>query len=280
MWRPPPAPPRDEPTGSPPLRVLPVDGSGPEDVVVDEAGRVVTGLADGRVVRLDSGSGRVNVLAAEFAGEPLRFCNNAAVGADGTIWFTDSSRRFGIEHWRADLLEHSGTGRLLRRDPSGAVDVALDGLQMANGVALAADGAWVAVAETGAYRVTRLWVTGPAAGSVDVLVDLPAFPDNLSTGPTGLIWIALASPRNALLDRLHRAPPVLRRALWALPVGLQPQPVRTAWALAVDGAGRTVHDLRTGGPDYSFVTGVRELDGRLWLSSLTGTALAVLDLPG
>jgi sugar lactone lactonase YvrE len=197
------------------------------------------------------------------------------------VYFSDSSRRFGINHWRGDILEHSGTGRLLRRDPGGAVEVLLDGLQFANGVALGPGESFVTVAESGAYRLTRLWLAGERAGQHDVLVDnLPGFPDNLAAGSSGLIWVALGAPRNPLLDRLHRLPPVLRRAVWALPERLQPQPVRTLWVLAVDATGSVVHDLQGPGDRYAFVTGVREHGGRLYLGSLTQHAVAVLDLSG
>jgi sugar lactone lactonase YvrE len=321
VWRPPAIPDRARARAGPlPLLRLEVDGLAPEDVVVDEAGRVVTGVDDGRLLRVGAdgrvevvadtggrplgiellGDGRllvcdahrgllavdpatsaVEVLVDRVAGEPMRFCNNAAVAADGTVYFSDSSRRFGIDHWRADLLEHSGTGRLLRRDPGGAVEVLLDGLQFANGVALAADGSFVAVAETGAYRLTRLWLQGERAGRTDLLADnLPGFPDNLSTGPGGLLWVALGSPRNPLLDRLHRRHPALRRAVWALPERLQPKPVRSLWVLAVDAGGAVVHDLQGPGDDYTMVTGVREHGGRLYLGSLAERAVAVLDLPG
>jgi sugar lactone lactonase YvrE len=204
-----------------------------------------------------------------------------AVAPDGTVYFSDSSRRFGIDHWRADLLEHSGTGRLLRRDPGGAVELLLDGLQFANGVALGPGESFVTVAESGAYRLTRLWLAGERAGQRDVLVDnLPGFPDNLAAGSSGLTWVALGAPRNPLLDRLHRLPPLLRRAVWALPERLQPQPVRTLWVLAVDATGSVVHDLQGPGDRYTFVTGVREHGGRLYLGSLTQHAIAVLDLSG
>jgi sugar lactone lactonase YvrE len=271
--------------------VLRVGTDGRVEVVADTGGRPlgIELLGDGRLLVCDARRGllavdpaasAVEVLVDRVAGEPMRFCNNAAVAADGTVYFTDSSRRFGIDHWRADLLEHSGTGRLLRRDPGGAVEVLLDGLQFANGVALAADESFVAVAETGAYRLTRLWLTGGGAGRTDVLVEnLPGFPDNLSCGPTGLIWIALGSPRNPLLDRLHRLHPALRRGVWTLPERLQPKPVRTLWVQAVDAGGAVVHDLQGPGDRYTMVTGVREHQGRLYLGSLAERAVAVLDLP-
>lgn len=306
----------------PPLTVLPVPGVGPEDATVDTHGRLVSGVADGRILRWGAGNGapetiadtggrplgiellpdgrlvvcdarrgllRVNpdtadveVLCDQVGGKRMVFCNNAAVASDGTILFTDSSTRFGIDHWQADLIEHSGTGRLLRRVPDGGVSVVLDGLQFANGVALAPDESFVAVAETGAYKLQRLWLSGARAGSVDVLIDnLPGFPDNISTGSDGLIWITIGSGRNAILDRLHSLPPVLRRLVWAMPERFHPAPVPTVWVMAVDLQGGLVHDLQApGDAAFSLVTGVREVGGRVYLGSLTSPAAAYFDLVG
>jgi sugar lactone lactonase YvrE len=299
------------------LSVISVPGFGPEDVVVDDTGGIFTGLADGRILRIseegrsittvanthgrplgielmpdgrllicdarrglltvEPRGGTVSALVSEVDGAPLRFCNNAAVARDGTIYFSDSSRRFGIDHWRAEVMEHSGTGRLIRLSPDGKVEVVLDGLEFANGVALAADESFVCVAETGAYRVRRYWLQGPNAGKTEVLIDqLGGFPDNMSTGSDGLIWIALASPRNKLLDFLHPRAPLLRRLAWALPDALQPQPVRLVWLLGVDAGGQVVHDISYPGHSYHMVTGVRELSGVLYLGSLEESAIAIL----
>ena len=326
VWPPAPAPTRARQPRSavamPPVRLRDVLGTGPEDVAVDAAGTVFTGLADGRLIRLaadglsaevvadtggrplgvevdgdggllvcdasrgllrvDPGAGRVEVLVAAGAlvgGAPLRVCNNAALAADGTIYFSDSSQRFSLEHWKADLLEHSGTGRLLRRDPAGHTSVVVDHLHFANGVALATDESFVVVAETGAYRLTRLWLTGERAGTVDRLMDnMPAFPDNLAVGSDGLTWIAMGSPRSTLLDALSPRHPVLRRAVWALPEALQPKPADTAWVQAIDASGRVVHDFQASVPGFSMVTGVREHGGTVWMGSLRGEVVAAFDL--
>ena len=92
------------------------------------------------------------------------FCNNAAVAANGDIWFSDSSTVHPIERWKADLVENTETGRLLRRRADGTVEVHVDGLAFANGVALAADESYVCVAETGRRTVVRLWLTGSGPG--------------------------------------------------------------------------------------------------------------------
>ena len=134
------------------------------------------------------------------------------------------------------------------------------------------------VAETGAYRLRRVWLTGDRAGHDEVLLDnLPGIPDNISSGAGGLIWVALPSPRDPRLDLLHPRHPALRRLAWALPQRLLPEQ-RTVWTIAVDGTGTVVHDLQDQVPGYHMVTGVREHAGRLYLGSLAEHAIAVVDL--
>jgi sugar lactone lactonase YvrE len=319
VWQPPPARVRtaDSAIGRYKLDVISVPGTGPEDVVLDREGRILTGLADGRILRIsdngrridtvanthgrplgiellpdarllvcdaklgllrvDPESGQVEPLLNAIGGSPMRFCNNAAVASDGTIYFSDSSRRFGIDHWRAELFEHSGTGRLVRLAPDGKVDVLIDGLEFANGVALAQDETFVCVAETGAYRVQRYWLKGARAGQRELLLDnLGGFPDNISTGTDGLIWVTQASIRNKLLDFLHPRWPGLRKLAWAIPEALQPEPARVVWVLGVDSAGNVVHDISYPGHAYHMVTGVREVEGVLYLGSLVESAIAIL----
>ena len=213
----------------------------------------------------------------------MRFCNNAAVAADGTIWFSDSSRHYGIEEWKDDFVQDTHTGRLVRRDPDGTVTVVLDGLAFANGVALAADESYVAVAECRGRTVVRLWLTGPRAGERDHLVtDLPGYPDNISRGSDGLIWVTIGEPgrrarRAARLGAAGAAQGWSRGS----PRRLQPAPKRTIRVQAYDDDGRLVHDvdLAEHGPGFHMVTGVREHDGRVWLGSLHEPAVAVHDLP-
>jgi sugar lactone lactonase YvrE len=304
-----------------PLRRLELPAAGPEDVVLDEQGRVLAGLADGRVVRVDPATGivetiaqtggrplgleveadgnilvcdsvrgllrvrtddhSVEVLVGAIDGVPLNFASNVVATGDGTIYYSASSRDFDLEHYTGDLLEHAGTGRLFRRNPSGEVETLLDGLYFANGVALAPDGSSIVVAQTGGYCLTRYWLTGPRAGTSDTLVDnLPGFPDNISRGSDGLIWVSIPSPRNPLLDRLLAWPRFLRQLLWLLPSWVQPKPERVVWVLGVGLDGRIVHDLQAPGTDYSMVTSVWERGGTLYLGSLHESAIAVCSVPG
>lgn len=298
--------------------VWPIPGAGPEDVVVDDDGVAYVGVVDGSILAIDGDGDRIRRvtrtggrplgielladgrllvcdadkgllavdptdgttegLVTEVDGVPMRFCNNAAVAADGTIWFTDTSTRFGIHHYEGDLLEHSGTGRLFRRDPDGTLETVLDGLFFANGVALAADESFLLVAETGMYRLTRLWLTGDRAGQRDTFVELPGFPDNLSTGPTGTFWCALASDRNKLVDTLAPKPPILRRIAWAAPDALQPGPAPMAIVVGLDEEATVTHNLQWHHGPFTVATGAREHDGHLYVGSLVAASVLRLRL--
>ena len=299
--------------------LLPV-GEAPEDVLVDDAGRVYTGLDDGRIVRVDGpgaavrtvatvpgrplgleflgpdelvvcasdagllavslDGGRVRTLTDQVGGRPLLACNNAAVALDGTVYFSDSSTRYPVPRWRTDLIRRTATGRLLRRAPDGEVTELLGGLEFANGVALSADGTFVAVAETGTGRLHRVWLTGERAGEPELFVDgLDGYPDNIALGSDGLIWIAVPSPRSALLTRLHRLPPAVRAVVGALPDRMAPRPGAVVSAVAVDDSGRVVRELRGEIDGFRMLTGVREAGGRLWFGSLEGSVVATVPAP-
>jgi sugar lactone lactonase YvrE len=299
--------------------VIPLPGSGPEDVAVDRSGNVYTGTREGYVLRIspdgrtvdrvaqtggrplgievhpegwlvvcdahrgllriDPATGDITALVTAVSGRPLRFTNNCAVGNDGTIYFSDSSLYFGLDEFKGDILSHTGSGRVLRRSPDGEVSIVLDGLDFANGVALAEDESFLLVAETGGYRITRLELTGPQAGQRSVIMDnLPGLPDNMSTGSNGVFWVALPSERNALLDKLLPRTRLLRSFVWAMPDRLQPDANRITWVVAIDGEGEVVHNLQGAGDHFHYVTGVREHAGSLYLGSLVEPGIAVISL--
>ncbi|MGZ4450889.1 MAG: SMP-30/gluconolactonase/LRE family protein [Nocardioides sp.] len=251
----------------------------PLGIEIDLDGRLLVCDARRGLLRVETGSGAIEQVTDRLGGAPMMFCNNAAIASDGTVWFSDSSTRFGIDHWKDDLVQDTRTGRLARLAPDGTLEVVLDGLAFANGVALAADESWVAVAETAARTVVRRWLTGPRAGTRELLAsDLPGYPDNIARGSDGLLWVSIASPRDPVLERLQAGPRWVRRQVTRIPEALQPKPKRTVRVQAYDDAGALVHDVDVDTPDYHLVTGVREHEGRVWLGSLEEPAVAVIDL--
>ncbi|MBT2420248.1 strictosidine synthase family protein [Streptomyces sp. ISL-22] len=316
----------NRPTALVPRHYVAIGGRGPEDVIADARGRVLTGVEDGRILRLDgladSGEARVEVLAEtrgrplgldllpdnallvcdaqrgllrvdladgtadvladSAAGERLRFCSNVVALPDGSVCFTVSSSRHPLEYWLADLVEHTATGRLLRLAPgSDTPTVLLDGLQFANGLAASADGSFLVVAETSAYRLTRYWLTGPRAGQSEPFAEnLPGMPDNLWRGtPDGPIWVALAGPRVPPLDLLHRAAPAVRRSAARVAVHAPFRPTGTIGVLAFDDTGTVVHHLARRHSGFRMVTSVCETGGRLILGSLWERGVAVCEAP-
>ncbi|MET7903210.1 SMP-30/gluconolactonase/LRE family protein [Streptomyces sp. NPDC005355] len=232
------------------------------------------------LLRVDPRGGAVRVLADEVDGVPLRFCSNVATAADGTVYFTVSSRRYALEDWLGDILERTGTGQLLRLRPDGEPEVLRDGLQFANGVALAPDESFVAVAESGARRISRYWLTGPRTGKDDTLIpDLPGYPDNLSRGADGVFWVALAGPREHAVDVLHHASPALRRAAWTAVKRLHPRPRPTVRVLAIRPDGQVARHLLRRRSPYRMATSVCEHGRHLVLGSLLERGIAVCELP-
>jgi sugar lactone lactonase YvrE len=296
-------------------------GSGPEDVAVAENGTVYVGYEDGRIVRFVPGQGAprlfaqtggrplgmefdaagrlvvcdgykgllriapdgtIEVLATAADGLPFGFTNDLDIAADGTIYFSDASWKFGpAMKARDDILEHGGNGRLMQYDPAtGQVTVLLDGLQFANGVALAPDERSVLVVQTGSYNVLRYWLAGERAGTHEVFFDnLPGIPDGLSSNGRDTYWLALFTVRNPALDALAGSP-WLRKLVFRLPQFLQPQPAPHAFVLGLSLDGEVVHNLQHDSADsFAPVTSVTEAGGRLYLGSLTQEAFGVYTLP-
>lgn len=294
-------------------------GRGPEDVAIDPDGRPVTGLADGRIVRfattggpaeqiaevagrplgieIDSDGesmivcnadlglqrvtpdGKVHVLADRFGDAVFKLTNNATVGRDGSIYFSVSSHRWGLAEYTTDILERTATGVLYRRDTNGELDVVLDGLVFANGVALSSSEDFVLVAELGSYRIHRVWLSGERAGSTDMFTEnLPGFPDNLNLG-NGLFWCGFPGIRDRALDAMLPLPR-LRAVSHRLPARLRPpKSSRHGFVAAFDETGVVLANLQDPSARVAVTTSAIAHGRYLYVGSLTAPTLAVVPLP-
>ncbi|WP_319825276.1 SMP-30/gluconolactonase/LRE family protein [Thalassovita sp.] len=226
-------------------------------------------------------AGTVTLLADSAGGVPILYADDVDVAADGSVYFTDASTRFGAEQHGGtlqasilDLVEHSKSGRVLRYDPAtGETEVFADGLAFPNGLAIGPDGA-VWVVETGTYSV---WRYPPQGGGRGLVVgNLPGFPDNINRAPDGTFWVGLVSPRNAVMDMLS-ARPSLRKAIMRLPESMKPKPKRYGFVLRIDGSGAVVETLQDPNGRYALTTGaITAADGSIYVSSLTESRLGVL----
>jgi sugar lactone lactonase YvrE len=290
-------------------RLAEADGTAPEDLVLDAAGRIYSGFLDGRVVRwepdgtgmkviadtkgrplgmrfdaqgqlivadavrgllsISTETGEIAVLSTEHGGRPFRFADDLDIGADGTIYFSDASDKFGHEVYMLDLLEHRPNGRVLAYDPQmRETRLLIDQLYFANGVAIDPNQEFLLVCETGKYRVLRYWLKGPKAGQTEKFLDnLPGFPDNVSSGSDGIFWVAIPSLRDATLDATLPLP-FLRKMIVRLPAFLRPKPTRHSFVLGVDSSGKVRYNLQDPGGRYAPITSVQEHGGKLYFGSI------------
>ncbi|MDQ3474205.1 MAG: SMP-30/gluconolactonase/LRE family protein [Acidobacteriota bacterium] len=289
------------------------DGFAPEDVALDSEQRIYAGFDDGRIMRLQrdgtrpelfadtkgrplglrfdsAGSlivadavkgllsvrgGLISVLTTAADGIALGITNDLDIAANGTIYFTDASSRFPLTNYKADILEHQSTGRLLAYEPATKTTrLILGGLSFANGVAISPDQSFVLVNETGKYRIHRVWLNGANAGKSEIFIDnLPGFPDGISSNGKDKFWLALVTPRDATLDKLLPHP-FLRKAVWRLPPFLRPAPKRYSFVLGLDTNGRVVENLQNGSSDcYALIANAVEHDSVLYFGSIGEAAV-------
>lgn len=251
-------------------KVLADTGGRPLGLARHPNGLLVIADAVKGLLSLDA-QGRLVAMTTEANSVPFGFTDDVAIDKPGHYaYFSDASSRFGYGKDGEAIIEHGGDGRLLRYDfQTGKTSVLLDKLEFANGVTLGPDDAFVLVNETGAYRISRYWLTGPKAGTHDLFIDnLPGLPDNLAFNGRDRFWVALYAPRSALLDGTA-AHPFLRKMI-ARAMTVLPKPVeKRAFALGLDLEGKVIANLQDAGSDnYSPITTVREYGDWLYFGSL------------
>jgi len=295
------------------------DGRSPEDVAIDSGGRIYGGFDDGRIIQLQPDgtqphifantqgrplglafdpagnlivadaikgllaidkSGTIKVVATEVDGAKFGCLNDLDVGVDGTIYFTEASRKFPMSQFANDILEHQPNGRFLAYDPkTQKTRTIVDGIYFANGVAVSPDQSFALVNETGLYRVLKVWLTGPKQGQRDVFIDnLPGFPDGISSNGKGKFWLALVTPRDAVFDKILPYP-FARKIVYRLPQVLQPAPKRYSFVLGLDENGKVVDNLQNGAADcYAEIANVVEHDGVLYFGSIAESTIGKFSL--
>jgi ribose transport system permease protein len=213
----------------------------------------------------------------------IRMADDLDIAPDGTIYFTDATRRFDIENWGLDLLEGRPNGRLLSFDPkSRKTRTVCDYLVFPNGVCLTHDSRHLLVASTWACSILIFDLQNLADGPRVFIRGLPGYPDNINRSSDGGYWISLAGMRNPVMDEAMKIPGVRRRMTRRVPP--------TNWLFAnlniggvlkADGAGRIVDALwdKPDGPLY-MITSTCEHKGALYLGGTTNNKIGRFALAG
>ena len=260
------------------------EANGPEDVDVDNEGRIYGGFLDGRIIRFSPNgenlgvfantkgrplgldfdnegnliiadavkgllsvdkNGAIKILATEIEGIPLKFTDDVDVGPDNMIYFSDASEKFGVQDYRSDLWEHRPHGKIIRYDPSSKkLTLLLDGLYFANGVAVSPNGQFLLFNETYDYSVSKYWLQGPKAGTREKIFT------NMPGFPDGISTGSngifwIAMYTPRNADADALSPkPFLRKIVFRLPLFMQPAPVRHGFVLGIDENGNVIHNLQ------------------------------------
>ena len=260
------------------------EANGPEDVDVDNEGRIYGGFLDGRIIRFSPNgenigvfantkgrplgldfdnegnliiadavkgllsvdkNGAIEILATEIEGIPLKFTDDVDVGPDNMIYFSDASEKFGVQDYRSDLWEHRPHGKIIRYDPSSKkLTLLLDGLYFANGVAVSPNGQFLLFNETYDYSVSKYWLQGPKAGTREKIFT------NMPGFPDGIstgsegIFWIEIYTPRNAAADALSPKPFLRKIVFRLPLFMQPAPVRHGFVLGIDENGNVIHNLQ------------------------------------
>ncbi|MGB3834598.1 MAG: SMP-30/gluconolactonase/LRE family protein [Mesorhizobium sp.] len=270
------------------VEVLAKIGGRPLGLAFDREGRLVTCVAGMGLLRV-SMDGATELLTDQTARSlfsvqddtTIRMADDLDIGPDGTIYFTDATKRYDIENWGMDLLEGRPNGRLLSYDPkSRKTRTVCDNLVFPNGVCLTHDGRHLLVASTWNCSILIFDLADLPAGPRVFVRGLPGYPDNINRASGGGYWIALAGMRNPVFDQAMKYPDLRRRMTRRVPP--------TNWlfgnlniggVLKIDGSGRIVDALwdAPDGPLY-MITSMREHEGFLYLGGVTNNKIGRLAL--
>lgn len=265
-------------------------GGRPLGLALDREGRIVACVAGMGLVRVTM-DGKVELLTDQterslFSVQDdttIRMADDLDIAPDGTIYFTDATKRYDIENWGLDLLEGRPNGRLLSYDPATRrTRTVCDNLLFPNGVCLTHDGRHLLVASTWDCSILIFELARLSDGPRVFLGGLPGYPDNVNRASDGGYWVALAGMRNPVFDEAMRHPGLRRRMTRRVPP--------TNWlfgnlniggVLKIDGQGRIVDALwdAPDGPLY-MITSMREHEGALYLGGVTNDKIGRLKLDG
>jgi ribose transport system permease protein len=265
-------------------------GGRPLGLALDAEGRIVTCVAGMGLVRVTR-KGDVELLTDETERSlfsiqddtTIRMADDLDIAPDGTIYFTDATKRYDIGDWGLDLLEGRPNGRLLSFDPkSRKTRTVCDNLIFPNGVCVTHDGNHLLVASSWTCSILIFDLRNMAGGPRVFIHGLPGYPDNVNRASDGGYWIALAGMRNPVMDEAMKIPGLRRRMTRRVPP--------TNWlfgnlniggVLKADGAGR-VRDAYWDKPDGALymITSMREHKGALYLGGVTNNKIGRLALDG
>lgn len=130
----------------------------------------------------------------------------------------------------------------------------------------------------------KYWLKGPKTGAVELVANLPGFPDNVRMNENGQFWVAIDCCRTAAQEVLTHNPWIrniyfrlpMRMSILARLMGMR---MYTVVSL-LDENGEVLQVLEDQkGVVMKLVSEVREVQGKLWIGTVAHNHIATLPYP-
>lgn len=267
---------------------------------------VATGFYDTRSDCGDINSCGGEIFESNKIWSDIRLADDVDIGPKtGHVYFSDASNiapeyDSKIQNFDAqgafvkDFMRGKASGRLLRYNPkNGKIDVLVDDIWFANGVAVDREESFVLVASTSSSRLLKHHITGPKAGTTESIPSGFLIDGLDCSHVTGKCYAALPTKTPPILKILSSMPPSvnawLRMMILMLPKKMQPKAELYGGLLEFlpddcsnDCQTSQINIVRIledpTGLGIAHITGVTEHMGKLYLGSLDNHHIGVYKL--
>ncbi|GMH08672.1 hypothetical protein Nepgr_010512 [Nepenthes gracilis] len=270
---------------------------GPESLEFDNLGRgPYTGLADGRIVRWTGHTAGWETFAIVTPSWSEELCARGVESTTYLQWKVEQhcGRPLGLRFDResGDLYIADAYYGLLVVGPEGGLATRLtthaDGKEIlfANDLDIHKNGSVFFTDTSARYNrvLMKLWLEGAKSGVVEVVADLPGFPDNVRLNERGEFWVAIDCCRTAAQQVLTHNP-WMRSIYFRLPfpmsllarlMGMRMYTVISLFSENGDIV-QVLEDRE--GAVMKLVSEVREVNGTLWVGTVAHNYIATLPYP-
>ncbi len=184
----------------------------PLGLTFDKAGNLYAIESYTGIYKIDAKSRKGELVvdaSVEVRGRSDKLMNGVAVAKDGSIYYTSTSTRFGIDGGFMVMLT-APTGRVLKYDPkTRKSEVLMDDVAFANGIVLSEKEDYFLAAECSTGKVFKYHLSGKNKGKSELLMQLPGMIDNLTRNGKGGYLVGMpgiVDEFNPLADVVMRYP--------------------------------------------------------------------------